>query len=106
VQGDFFPLARPQGGEAFPNRYRYRALNLTGCCARLSCRGGSRLNLTRLQRSNAPRWQQREKPMPARSTPIRGHLGQAIKPSGPPFYVLPGNALKIEVAALAAVGMK
>src|SRR5579871_664746 len=63
------------------------------------------LDLLPVGRSNTAGWQQREEPMSARRATIRRNLGQAIKPSVPPVYMLPGNPLKVEVAALTAVGV-
>jgi hypothetical protein len=91
-------------------------------CARLSnqratveCWGWLALRLARrsrlgsilpLRRSNTAGGQHREKPAATRCASICGHLGHPVKPGTQTFDMLPGNALKIEVATLTAVGMK
>jgi hypothetical protein len=83
-----------------------RLSELTRSYVRFTRSGCLRLNLRSFCESNPTRRPYRKEAVPARRTSIRGDLRQPQEPGAPTVHMLPGDALKIKIAALSAMHVK
>jgi hypothetical protein len=83
-----------------------RLSELTRSYVRFTRSGCLRLNLRSFCGSNPTRRPYRKEAVPARRTSIRGDLRQLQEPGAPTVHMLPGNALKIKIAALTTMRVK